>query len=390
MKQQHQPRTLWSASSCILISGLLWAGIVVSSLADVVSLTTGERLVGKVVAEETAKVVFESEGLGRIEIPRGRIEKIERSAPLPEESAITAPKMTLSTNVTEKPTSPMSTLFGWLPAPLPDDKHDWIQLKSGEWLRGKLKAMQNRKLEFDSDELNDVSFDWKDVHQVRLPKAFIAYGDKQTAYGELKVDQTTATVSGPEELSIPRGEVEGITPGEPKEINYWSGKISVGLNLRTGNTKQADLVTKATIERRTPKSHLKVDYLGNYSEVEGVETVNNDRATLVGDIFVTRRWFVRALQAEYYHDPFQNIDMRITGGVGAGYYLISRPKTEWLIAGGPGYQYTRFSTVEAGAYGTCEMCGEDISIERLKARPVTTYCIQCKTRKETMERMLGS
>lgn len=46
--------------------------------------------------------------------------------------------------------------------------------------------------------------------------------------------------------------------------------------------------------------------------------------------------------------------------------------------------------IEEGTYGICEMCGEEISIERLKARPVTTYCIQCKTRKEALERMIGS
>lgn len=44
-------------------------------------------------------------------------------------------------------------------------------------------------------------------------------------------------------------------------------------------------------------------------------------------------------------------------------------------------------SIEDGSYGICEMCGEDISIARLEARPVTTYCIQCKTKKEAMERV---
>ncbi len=34
--------------------------------------------------------------------------------------------------------------------------------------------------------------------------------------------------------------------------------------------------------------------------------------------------------------------------------------------------------VENGTFGICERCGEDISEERLKARPVTTFCIECK------------
>lgn len=37
-------------------------------------------------------------------------------------------------------------------------------------------------------------------------------------------------------------------------------------------------------------------------------------------------------------------------------------------------------------YGICEQCGEEIPYKRLKARPVTTLCIECKTLQEEKER----
>ncbi|MBF0515556.1 MAG: TraR/DksA C4-type zinc finger protein [Nitrospirae bacterium] len=40
-----------------------------------------------------------------------------------------------------------------------------------------------------------------------------------------------------------------------------------------------------------------------------------------------------------------------------------------------------------GTYGLCESCGEEISIKRLEARPVTTLCIDCKTEQEEEEKM---
>lgn len=40
-------------------------------------------------------------------------------------------------------------------------------------------------------------------------------------------------------------------------------------------------------------------------------------------------------------------------------------------------------------YGICEDCGEDISQKRLEARPVTTFCIECKTKQETDEKARG-
>ncbi len=45
--------------------------------------------------------------------------------------------------------------------------------------------------------------------------------------------------------------------------------------------------------------------------------------------------------------------------------------------------------IENGTFGMCESCGEDISIQRLKARPVTTQCIDCKTKEEALEKALG-
>ena len=45
--------------------------------------------------------------------------------------------------------------------------------------------------------------------------------------------------------------------------------------------------------------------------------------------------------------------------------------------------------IDNGTFGICETCGDDISIERLKARPVTTQCIDCKTKEEAFEKALG-
>lgn len=42
--------------------------------------------------------------------------------------------------------------------------------------------------------------------------------------------------------------------------------------------------------------------------------------------------------------------------------------------------------LEDGNYGICEVCEKEIAIERLKARPVTTLCIRCKTKMEALER----
>ncbi|MCF8103980.1 MAG: RNA polymerase-binding protein DksA [Desulfohalobiaceae bacterium] len=42
--------------------------------------------------------------------------------------------------------------------------------------------------------------------------------------------------------------------------------------------------------------------------------------------------------------------------------------------------------IDDGTYGLCDACGGEISIPRLKARPVTTLCIECKSKQEEEEK----
>ncbi|BDV41290.1 RNA polymerase-binding transcription factor DksA [Geotalea uraniireducens] len=42
--------------------------------------------------------------------------------------------------------------------------------------------------------------------------------------------------------------------------------------------------------------------------------------------------------------------------------------------------------IDDGTFGICDVCGEEIGEARLKARPVTTLCIDCKIEQERKER----
>ena len=45
--------------------------------------------------------------------------------------------------------------------------------------------------------------------------------------------------------------------------------------------------------------------------------------------------------------------------------------------------------IDDGVFGKCEVCGGPISEKRLIARPVTTLCIDCKTKQEKIEKLKG-
>jgi putative salt-induced outer membrane protein YdiY len=241
----------------------------------------------------------------------------------------------------------------WQPeTPMPE-KFDWIQLKSGEWLKGELIAMYKDELEFDSAELDPLTFAFGDVRQV-LSAATMQVGlrDGTVATGQLRIEGDKVLVIGDRTRELERSQILTITSGEPKESSYWSGKVGAGANFRRGNTEQLESNARVNLKRRTVKNRAELDYLGNYNVTEDTTIADNQRASLGWDRFISDRFFLSPVLAEYFRDPFQNIAHRGTIGVGAGYQLIDSSKVDWQVTAGVAYQNTRFADVAEGEPGS--------------------------------------
>jgi putative salt-induced outer membrane protein YdiY len=238
----------------------------------------------------------------------------------------------------------------WTPPPPPPDEFDWIQLNSGEWLKGEFKVLYDDSVEFDSEELDLLRIDWSDIKQVRSADTFaVNIEGHDDVVGRLEVNgDRVMIVAAGESQEFNRADVISIAQGVPKERNYWSGKFTLGLNISQGNSDRQDLNLALNAKRRTADSRFLTDYLGFYSKSDQIKTDDNHRLRSTYDIFRTRRFFWRPLLGEFFRDPFQNISYQFTVGAGAGYQLIDTSKTEWSIAAGPAFKYTKFETVEAG------------------------------------------
>ncbi len=239
----------------------------------------------------------------------------------------------------------------WLPpGPGNDAGFDWIQLKSGEWLKGQIKSMQDERLEFDSEELNSLSFDWEKIRTLRSPRLLgVRIEHLKPTNGSLLV--TTArvfVVTATATNSYWRTNLLAITPTGERERDKWTGKVSAGYSFRAGNTRESDLDVHATIQRRTPDTRLHLDYLGNYGRINGTEVEQNHRLIGQFDYFLSRRLYVRVPDVEYYRDPLQNLDHRLTLGAGVGYDLVKTARTEWNITLSPSWQRNWFGSVTAG------------------------------------------
>ena len=237
----------------------------------------------------------------------------------------------------------------WEPPPPMPDKFDWVQLTSGEWLKGEIKVLYEDSLEFESEELDLLNLDFADIRQLRSAQVLnVRVQGDETATGKVLLEGDSLKVLGDSPREFKRAQLLSITAGVPKERNYWTGRVSAGGNLRSGNTDEVEGSANVSFQRRTVENRMRFDYLGNYSSTNDVESSNNHRANAVWDWFFSEKLFLRPVFFEFFKDPFQNIDSRYTLGTGVGYQLIDTSKTDWSIFAGPAYQATRFDQVQPG------------------------------------------
>lgn len=260
-----------------------------------------------------------------------------------ETASVVEPARPASTTAAE------TSAEAWKPPEPGSDKFDWIRLKSGEWLKGEITYMRNRTLQFDSDELNELELDWKDVVELRSPRknTVVFEGQIQTT-GTLLIRDDVVYVGGDEPRGYPRDQLVSLLPGEEKESDYWSGRISVGATIRSGNTDQTDVTARGTIWRRTPLTGTTLDYTGAITTLDGREEVNNHRVAGEFDVYLTQKFYLTPAALEYYKDRISNIKHRLTPGAGVGYWLMDSPEVDWNVGLLGAYRYTEFDSVEAG------------------------------------------
>jgi putative salt-induced outer membrane protein YdiY len=239
----------------------------------------------------------------------------------------------------------------WSPAaPADSNDFDWIQVKSGEWLKGRIKSMQDEELEFDSEELDVHIWDWKDILILRSPKLLaMRFEDNRVMYGSLQVTADEARITNINGTQMfPRSYLLGITPTGQHEWNNWTVDISFGMTNSAGNTREVTSNANVKLRRLTPSTRQSLEFLGNYGKLYDEVNKDDQRWTGKADFFLSRRFFIRVLDAEYYHDSMQNIAYRLTLGGSVGYDLIKTKRTEWDVTAGPAFQRDMYDSVEAG------------------------------------------
>ena len=229
------------------------------------------------------------------------------------------------------------------------DSFDWVQLVSGEWIKGNIARMRNEKMEFDSDKLDMLYLDLADVSLVHSPQVnTYVFDDRASATGPAVITAEQVIVQTDEGTkTFPRSELESIVEGE-KERDWWSMKLRFGLTLNRGNTNQLTYDIKFNTRREDRLTLLDLNYNATFGKTNGVQNVNRQLGEFLFNVFLGSRWWVTPAFGQFFNDRFQNIKFRATPAAGAGVHIFDKPKVKWDFITGIGYQYLNALAPAAG------------------------------------------
>lgn len=217
---------------------------------------------------------------------------------------------------------------------------DSVRLVSGEVVVGEFVRMTGGKVEFKSESLGTVRFDWSSVAEMTTESAVVVVGKD----GEKNNVVVSATREGSFFGSVGWDDVEAINPPAPKVVPVvWSGALSSSLGFTRSNQESQNFDLNLDLTRQGPKDRLATKASYSFARQStgggGLETTR-DRWTARGqyDYFIADRYYWFG-STRFDSDHTSDLDLRTVLTAGAGYTFFDSSQTS--LAADFGFSWVR-------------------------------------------------
>jgi hypothetical protein len=216
---------------------------------------------------------------------------------------------------------------------------DRVVLHNGDTLTGTVVKLQAGKLTLKTDYAGSVEIQAAKVKSIVTDQPVEVHTTSgEILKGTLKVAESGNLVVEPspdrEATGVDWQKVAAINPPPPQGV--WTGNVTVGGNLQSGNTDRRALSFAAGAERKTDRDRFSMGFLFNYGEEEGQLTTRNTYGSAKYDYFFTKKLY-GYLGLELLNDKFQDIELRTIVGPGMGYQIWDDPVKSLAFEAGASY-----------------------------------------------------
>ena len=215
---------------------------------------------------------------------------------------------------------------------------------------------------------------------------------KKTASKKKAATKKTSKKKATKKKSTPKKvSKKKVTKKKTTKKKTGAKKQSVKSKTTKKNKKGMSKVTKINTKSRSSSAPTKKTKIAAYKEKKGEEFMGAEQTEHFRNILNTwKRDLMQEVDRTVHHmqdeaSNFPDPSDRASQEEEFALELRTRDRERKLIR----KIDEAILALDSGDYGYCEVCGIEIGIRRLEARPTATQCIDCKTLDEIKERQLG-
>jgi putative salt-induced outer membrane protein YdiY len=228
-------------------------------------------------------------------------------------------------------------------SPAPPCLADTFILTNGDRVTGQIQRIEPGKVVVATDYAGEVKIDWARIADFTADKPMTLELDNGSRlYGDVSGDSSTIRIrslDGSLTNFVEVKRVDAIFPEVLQDRLVLSGRINIGASETSGNTQTGAAHLDAELVARKGQDRYTAGTLFNRTTNEGVKTASNARLYASYDRFFTKKWYATA-DTTLEHDPFADIELRATAGVGIGYQALASARTNLALESGVSYVYT--------------------------------------------------
>ncbi len=215
-----------------------------------------------------------------------------------------------------------------------------VTLKNGDQITGEFKAINGKKVVWDSPSMGELKIQKSDITDVKIDKALKINGQSQACYWQgLKGADVALDCSG-KAITLPFLTFEELLPFEThaEDTHVYNGRFTLSGTQTSGNVESRDWLAALEIDLRNGdfRHNFDAKYTGKFVEntddsedgvvLEPAPVVEYYRADYGLDWFFAVRWYLLGkLIAE--KDDATSIDSRYIGALGSGFQWWETPRT---------------------------------------------------------------
>lgn len=220
---------------------------------------------------------------------------------------------------------------------------DEIRLRNGDRITGKVLRKSPTALIVQTRYAGEITIRWDEVIGVATeePVRLQAQGSDEIVLVRLLPAPAGQTIIEPainERTSLPLAQIAFInpTPAESDRGTVYDGRINVAADATTGNTDSSRVRGELDFEGAGRTSRFSIALRADREKFRDSESNSRWRANGDYDRFIAANRFVYA-RTSFERDPFSDIRLRATAGVGHGWQLIQSLDTKLSLRTGLDY-----------------------------------------------------